>query len=163
MSVSLLLYLAIEFTDFIFLSIFANINLLAMIFSISISVYLLPFSAFWSLDQLFLFCVSLFLGNRSLQLVRASKCEKNVPRAFVIIFFQNRKTFERQKSTFCPYEHRYDSPFPTLIEMFEIPKMGVFHLLLVSRQSRWTFGFTSVRPSVHSYVHTCRFSRKSAH
>ena len=41
-------------------------------------------------------------------------------------------------------------------------KMGVKTPFLVSRQSRWPFGFASVRPYVRPYVRSCPFSRKSA-
>ena len=46
---------------------------------------------------------------------------------FIIFFFKNReKYFGQKKSTFCPYEHPYDSPLSTLRKILKFLKWRFF-------------------------------------
>ena len=54
---------------------------------------------------------------------------------------QNRKKhyFGRQKSTFCPYEHHYDSPLPTLRKILKFLKWRFFALFFEKNQKFYYF------------------------
>ena len=57
---------------------------------------------------------------------------------FIIFFFQNRKKnyFGRKKSTFCPDEHHYDSPLPTLRNILKFLKWEVFRIFFRKKSKK---------------------------
>ena len=71
--------------------------------------------------------------------------KKKFLKNFEFFFFsKSKKTFGRQKSTFCPYEHHYDSPLPTLRKILKFLKWRFFALFFEKNQKFYYLFISSV-------------------